>query len=558
MGCQAGAAHIAQYVQQSEVSLFTSDIWSTAPFSIRLELNMRHILWRRPFSIILVAVLMVALLMLGLLFHSESSAQLPVHEAIRYAQDHWDWAVYNNPTDRVKEFDWQSNFQCAEFVARSIASVNPISDLTADTEPSRLGSILYGGKPYNVLSVAGLYNFLIDTGVGRDVGADKSSATLGSAVVYGDFDHVTIVTSRDLLSDAKVSAHNQAMLDYPIDQLVYDKSNRMPITHIVQVNYTKIAGGAFSSVTVPKVVPITMLSPAPYHGAFVASDVQLAWQPLSNAKGYEITVWNVWGQFVTGASTQNTSWTVAFSMLPYGVYNYSIQPLSDIASIPAFFDAVNYEPEWCMRAPRSPDCGSASGMAASAAGASTVLGMLVITQPEVPILRPAQTHEITVTVQNTGRLVWPNGKVKLVNSSGPGLGIGTLPLPEILPGTSVQIPLVVVAPQKVGVYDSAWRLSFFDQPFGEEIHITVFVTPNGNNIDLNSIIQAMLDDIQRSLAEQFGKVWDEVKLIIERRIQEALRDLQKWLSSNCGIGPAAIMLASGILWRQRTRRREKT
>ncbi|KPV54627.1 hypothetical protein SE17_02595 [Kouleothrix aurantiaca] len=511
--------------------------------------------WRSAVTFLILFVLL-PLSVLWLLHFAPLAHAAPV-EAIRYATGHWNWSSYDESKNTVSSGTFQPNFQCAEFVARSIAAAGSIGDLKVDSTSDQLGSLLYNGKRYNVRMVTGLYNFLIDTGIGKDVGTDKQSATLGSVVIYGNFEHTAIVTNVTDPSQIKVTAHNTALLDYAIDGFYRSyPDDPMSITHIVLVNYNKVSSGARLPVSTPPKLPSPLLAPAPYNGSIVTSGINLSWRSVGGAKGYEVAIYNVWGQPVAGISTINTSFSFPLQSLPYGVYNYTIQPVSDMASFVTYEDTFNYEPESCLLTPSALECGGASGVGA-VPQRNPSLGMLLITQPDIPVLKPGEVKQISFTVQNTGRLIWPEGSVKLINVNGQTLQATPPQLPAIAAGALVTWQFSIKAPQQPGAYDSIWQLAFYGQPFGERIHIAAVVLPEGSDADLGQMIQGMIDDARQKLNQKFEETWEGIKRDIERRIQEEIqRQVERQIRSICGVAPTAIVIASGIVWWRRRRRGE--
>lgn len=474
-------------------------------------------------------------------------------ETIKYATEHWNWSSYNDSTNTVSSNTLQPNFQCAEFVARSIVATGSIGDLKADSTSSELGSLMYKNKRYNVRMVTGLYNFLIDTGIGKDVGNDKQSAVLGSVVIYGNFEHTAIVTDASDTSQIKVTAHNTALLNYTIDGFYRDANDPMPITHIVLIDYNKVTAWGSTPVNTPPKAPSPLLAPAPYNGSIVSTGINLSWNSVGGAKGYEVALYNVWGQLVRGISTDKTSFSFPLQSVPYGVYNYSLRPVSDIAEYLTFEDTFNYEPESCRATPSALECGGASGIGI-ASQPNPSLAMLLIAQPAISILKPGEKTQISFTVQNAGRLIWQEGSVRLINVNGQTLQASPRMPPSIAAGGLVRWQFVIQAPSNPGAYDSIWQLAFYDQPFGERIHVAIVVAPEGSNANFGQMIQGMIDDARQKLNQKFEEAWENLKRDIERRIQEEIqRQVERQIRSICGVAPAAIVVASSVVWLRRRR-----
>ncbi len=315
---------------------------------------------------------------------AHAAATDPVNLTADYAINHWNWGHYNNsnPTDFVTAGKSQPQFQCSEFVARSIAAAGPLGNLTPDISGfERLEYPTGSGTFYNLKYAGDLYNFLINSGAGIDVGStpNAQSLTLGSVVIFGtateDFEHVAIVTKATDANNIFLTQHNLAEQSVPSSELpsyLNGQGVSMPPTHIVQVNYNAIANGALvSGQTIFS--RVKMLAPAPYYNRIVNSGITLAWQPVTGASGYEVGIFDVNGHFVAGVSTLGTSFSLDLSTVPYGNYNYTIQPVSTTASFGIFYDTFNYEPNTCTA-----KCQSASGVLPSFTGIKSAIVKLSV------------------------------------------------------------------------------------------------------------------------------------------------------------------------------------
>src|SRR5712692_3022183 len=154
----------------------------------------------------------------GSISHSRAAATDPVNTAVDYAKNHWNWKQYNNSTNLVHPPNLdQPDFQCAEFVARAISAAGPIGNLTPYVAGFEQLEYPQGsGTFYNLKLVSDLYRFLINSGVGTDVGSslNPQTLTLGSVVVFGsaseDFEHVAIVTNTNAVGPSNIvlTQHN--------------------------------------------------------------------------------------------------------------------------------------------------------------------------------------------------------------------------------------------------------------------------------------------------------------------------------------------------------------
>ena len=145
---------------------------------------------------------------------------------VRFADAHWNWTAWNDSTPAAPG-SAQPNYQCAEFVARALAAAGLVPGLTADAPPSGYGSYTApNGKVYDLLLISNLpqhnnlYAYLMDSGVGQDVGDQPGQAQPGDIVVTylgaGSRPSHTGLVARagTATSEATVDAHNNARLDY--------------------------------------------------------------------------------------------------------------------------------------------------------------------------------------------------------------------------------------------------------------------------------------------------------------------------------------------------------
>ncbi len=360
-----------------------------------------------------------------------------VSGAVTFAESHWQWAIYDNSLPQVYSGGFQPQFQCAEFVARSLASSGPIGALSPTGPATDYANVTYSSAIYNLNLVSGLYHFLLATGVATDVGTSLSSATLGSVIIYGntqdgDFLHTAIVTNTTNAASPLFTSHNRAYDQYPGSTVMYDEYGRqMPITHILQINYGLIAGGALqSSVGGVSGSTLLMTPPAPYEGGVITSGVSLSWQAVTGAQTYNVALYDVNGRLIDGLSTATTAFSYNLSAASYGVYDYTIQPESSSASFPLFADEFNYESPACLTtgatrnvakkrggqpanavqvisANSTTSCSSASGTAATSLMPTlspTTVGMTSL--PNTP--PPSQA--VTITNGGTAAYNWILGK----------------------------------------------------------------------------------------------------------------------------------------------------
>jgi len=145
---------------------------------------------------------------------------------VRFANAHWNWTAWNDSTPAAPG-SAQPNYQCAEFVARALAAAALVPGLTADTPQSDYGNYTApNGKVYDLLLISSLpqhnnlYAYLMDSGLGQDVGDQAGQAQPGDIVVThlgagSTPSHTGLVAQAGTAtSEATVDAHNNARLDY--------------------------------------------------------------------------------------------------------------------------------------------------------------------------------------------------------------------------------------------------------------------------------------------------------------------------------------------------------
>lgn len=107
----------------------------------------------------------------------------------------------------------QPNYQCAEFVARTLASTGKIPNLTSGSSQSSYGSYHYNGVTYDLLWTShkaggplGLEDFLIASGW-KSGGSVKDCSVAFVSGSHGAWGHVAVGVGSNLLD-----AHNNARL----------------------------------------------------------------------------------------------------------------------------------------------------------------------------------------------------------------------------------------------------------------------------------------------------------------------------------------------------------
>lgn len=159
--------------------------------------------------------------------------------AVSFADSHWNCATAAC-TSRVSAGSAQPYYQCAEFVARALATEGLIPGLSASSSQSAYGSYhARNGKTYDLLWVGwayggwdgqGLYQYLIQNGVGTDIGNHPSQASPGDVTIYFEgAGHTALLVETG--SSPKVDAHNNARY-----HVGYTEGYSLTIVHIGHVS----------------------------------------------------------------------------------------------------------------------------------------------------------------------------------------------------------------------------------------------------------------------------------------------------------------------------------
>ncbi|HEY7418099.1 MAG TPA: peptidoglycan-binding protein [Ktedonobacteraceae bacterium] len=148
-----------------------------------------------------------------------------------YADAHWNCATAAC-TSRVPAGAAQPNEQCAEFVSRSLAAEGLVPGLTASSSQAAFGSYrAKNGKTYDLLwvgasssgltSLAGVYQYVTQTGVGKDIGKNLSAAVPGDVAIYFINDGHTAIKVAGSGSGSLFDAHNNARFHVPNEYSAY-------------------------------------------------------------------------------------------------------------------------------------------------------------------------------------------------------------------------------------------------------------------------------------------------------------------------------------------------
>lgn len=177
------------------------------------------------------ALLLLTIIISGLLIWLPNGTSFAANAAAVYADGHWNCATAAC-TSKVAAGSAQPNFQCAEFVSRSLAAEGLVPGLTSNSSQAAYGSYkAKNGKTYDLLwvgvdangftSLAGLYQYVTQNGVGTDVGKNLSAAVPGDVAIYFVNEGHTAIKVAGSGSGSLFDAHNNARYHVPNEYSAY-------------------------------------------------------------------------------------------------------------------------------------------------------------------------------------------------------------------------------------------------------------------------------------------------------------------------------------------------
>lgn len=167
-----------------------------------------------------------------------ATANLPQPSAVTFANNNWNCTTAAC-TSTVQQGDWQHAYECAEFVARSLAFAGYMPGLSSISPQSAYDPYnphLGNGRVYDLLLItptAGLYtlaDYLRDAGFSTNIHQNLSNAVAGDMVVLvnssGIPEHTAlIVVKGSTTSTTKLDAHNKAAYKYALSSMASGFSN---------------------------------------------------------------------------------------------------------------------------------------------------------------------------------------------------------------------------------------------------------------------------------------------------------------------------------------------
>ena len=165
--------------------------------------------------------------------------------AITFANNNWaclDVAC----TTKVQAGDAQPDYECAEFVARSLAFAGympGLGSLSPQSDYYKYNPHLGNGRVYDLLLVtptSGYYtlqDYLSDSRFATDIHQNLSSAVVGDVVIFRDANNVAqhtaiISVATSSASSTAVDAHNNARHNYDLDNYFSEFTGAWYILHL--------------------------------------------------------------------------------------------------------------------------------------------------------------------------------------------------------------------------------------------------------------------------------------------------------------------------------------
>ncbi len=190
---------------------------------------------------------LVVVVLASVISTMRSGTALAANVAVSYVNSHWNWTYYNHTAHLSCKYSnytgcstvrnvpaqgyFQPSFQCAEFVARALASEGYIPGLSSTSSQSAYGSYKPGnGKKYDLLTITSnlagpgigsVADFLTTYGYFKNVGHTVGDAEPGDLVVFTSgrtAEHVALIISSNYSrATIRIDAHNTARYDMPLN-----------------------------------------------------------------------------------------------------------------------------------------------------------------------------------------------------------------------------------------------------------------------------------------------------------------------------------------------------
>jgi len=176
-----------------------------------------------------------------------------------------------------------------------------------------------------------------------------------------------------------------------------------------------------------------------------------------------------------------------------------------------------------------------------------------------PIVDPETPVEMTITMRNAGDLPWSPDDDFLILVNGTlfaGLQRSEMSAPVTKNG-QVSFTLKFDAPKEPGAYSSDWQMSYRGSPYGARVGFTVVVLSaeqHNPGAIVSAFIGKAIADTRTQIDELVQQARDQAEQMVRKEIE---RQIARLIQTTCGIAPTALVLAGGIVWRRKARRRRR-
>ena len=418
----------------------------------------------------------------------------PGNLAILYATGHWNWTdAAGDGTVNAGAF--QPNFQCAEFVARSLAAEGFMPSLNSTSSQDVFGNFqgyydLNEVGDTKIPAGTGLYDYLIKIG-GLDIGDDPADAAPGDVVFYyGDAnihdrttrEHVALLITTDTQKDTTnttVDGHNIAQQGVPYWPNGF---KGLSIIHLPPPPTTNPGVTLFDApdfVDHGNSLIDYQNSGSPYN---LPPNINDNASSLYVAPGWQVTVY----QDINSGGGKRT-FTSSVPDLRIVTFDNSIIIDNQISSILVINLSLVCTPfSSSMTKHAKQTISSSCGQPPPVDCPNTAAFITDVTYPDGAAATPGQPFTKTWRLQNTSQsCTWSGFTLNFVSGVQMG-GPASVSVPTTGPGQTVDISVPLVAPSNGGTYRGDWQLEdsqgvYVSNGGGGSVWVEIFVPYSSNN-----------------------------------------------------------------------------
>jgi len=191
---------------------------------------------------------------------------------------------------------------------------------------------------------------------------------------------------------------------------------------------------------------------------------------------------------------------------------------------------------------------------------------LLVRQSGFLVLKPGENSSIHFDIQNTGNVAWTIEQGFLLeNINGETLGAPSVHAleNEVPPGQVTRWEIPIIAPEKVGSYNTKWQMTYNREPFGPVMSCLVIVVPEEEDISIDPVelLKEWLSELKRQISAKLNELWEDLMQRLEEWLQRELERLWRefWESlarQCCGtnvVAPAVLLLGAWSINHKRRR-----